>query len=38
MSSYTIIPRHQHRDKREGQQEDPDEHLFLLHHTNWTAC
>ena len=26
------------RDKREGQQEDPDKHLFLLHHTNWTAC
>jgi hypothetical protein len=26
------------RDKCEGQQEDPDERLFPLHHTNWTAC
>jgi hypothetical protein len=26
------------RDKREGQQEDSDERLFLLHHTTCTAC
>jgi len=26
------------RDKREGQQEDPDERVFPLHRTNWTAC
>jgi ParB family chromosome partitioning protein len=26
------------RDKREGQQEDSDERLFLLHHNTCTAC
>jgi hypothetical protein len=26
------------RDKREGQQEDPDERVFPPHRTNWTAC